>query len=227
MQPYFLPYIGYWQLMNEVDILVISDDTKYVKQSWINRNVIWIQGERRYLTLPIAKAGDNERINQRLIAPTFKPEDLQRKVIQDYRACKRPEIEDFFWEIFGYPSRDLTSYLKNSIKEIVKLLGISTEIILASSFGIPGNLVKQERIFFTAKYLGEKTYTNLPGGKSIYSSEEFNARSINLEFIHPNLSPYQTKINSFYPSLSILDLLFQAESFEVILNQINDYSIEN
>lgn len=227
MQPYFLPYIGYWQLLNEVDTLVISDDTKYIKQSWINRNVIWIQGERRYLTLPLAKAGDAEKICQRFISPTFEPKDLQRKVIQDYRACKQTEIEGFFYQIFEYPSRDLTSYLKNSIMEIVKLLGISIEILLASSIGIPENLVKEERIFFTSKYLGKNTYVNLPGGKSIYSRKEFGAKGINLEFIQPNLSPYQTKVNSFYPSLSILDLLFQAESFDIILNQVNDYSVED
>jgi hypothetical protein len=188
--------------------------------------VIWIQGERRYLTLPLAKAGDYEKISKRFIAPTFEPKDLQRKVMQDYRACKRSDIEEFFWEIFGYSNRDLTSYLKNSITEIMKLLGISTEILLASSIDIPETLVKQERIFFTAKYLGKKTYVNLPGGKSIYSSEEFNAKRVNLEFIKPNLSPYQTKVNEFYPSLSILDLLFQAKNFDVIINQINDYSVE-
>ena len=55
MQPYFFPYLGYFQLLAHVDVFVVYDDTQYVKQSWINRNRILEHGVAAYLTLPVAR----------------------------------------------------------------------------------------------------------------------------------------------------------------------------
>lgn len=64
MQPYFLPYIGYWQLLNAVDAYVILDDVNYIGRGWINRNRILIHGEPAYLNLPVSKASQNRKINE-------------------------------------------------------------------------------------------------------------------------------------------------------------------
>ena len=62
MQPYFMPYIGYWQLMNVVDTYVIYDDVNYIKRGWINRNRILIDGEPRYFNIPIQGVSQNKLI---------------------------------------------------------------------------------------------------------------------------------------------------------------------
>lgn len=64
MQPYFLPYIGYWQLLNAVDRYVVYDDVNFIKRGWINRNRILIEGKPAYFTLSILEASQNKRINE-------------------------------------------------------------------------------------------------------------------------------------------------------------------
>ena len=64
MQPYFVPYIGYWQLMNAVDKYVIYDDVNYIKGGWINRNRILVDGQPHYFNLPVLGASSNKKINE-------------------------------------------------------------------------------------------------------------------------------------------------------------------
>ena len=225
MQPYFVPYIGYWQLIEEVDLLVVSDDTKYTKQSWINRNIIWINGERRYLTLPIEKHSDNSKILDRQIAESFDSNEMWRKILHDYKKCENTQVEELVRTIIYFQEKNLVKFLLNSIYQIMDYLDISTEVILASELDIPTKLIRQERIFHVASRIGMNNYTNLPGGQFLYSHEEFQSHDLNLEFVVPKLSPYKTRINKFYPSLSILDLLFQAEGKDEINRQIKDYSV--
>src|SRR5581483_11840060 len=55
MQPYLFPYIGYFQLMHAVDRFVVADDLSYIKQGWINRNRLLINGEAAYFTVPLRR----------------------------------------------------------------------------------------------------------------------------------------------------------------------------
>ena len=64
MQPYFVPYIGYWQLMNAVDKYVIYDDVNFIKGGWINRNRILVNGQPKYFNIPIIGASPFKLINE-------------------------------------------------------------------------------------------------------------------------------------------------------------------
>ena len=64
MQPYFFPYLGYFQLINAVDKFVVLDDVNYINKGWINRNRILINGHATFMTLPLQKASQNKRINE-------------------------------------------------------------------------------------------------------------------------------------------------------------------
>lgn len=57
MQPYFMPYIGYWQLMNAVDQYVVYDDVNFIKGGWINRNRILLNGEAKYFNIQMTGGG--------------------------------------------------------------------------------------------------------------------------------------------------------------------------
>jgi hypothetical protein len=61
MQPYFFPYLGYWQLIDTVDYFVIFDDVNYIKRGWINKNRILHNGNIESITLPIQKASQNSK----------------------------------------------------------------------------------------------------------------------------------------------------------------------
>ena len=62
MQPYFFPYIGYWQLINIVDTFVIFDDVNFIKKGYINRNSILVGGQSQRCTLELIKASQNKLI---------------------------------------------------------------------------------------------------------------------------------------------------------------------
>jgi hypothetical protein len=62
MQPYFFPYLGYWQLIHAVDRFIIYDDVNYIKGGWINRNRLLINGEPSYITVPLNQSSSNKRI---------------------------------------------------------------------------------------------------------------------------------------------------------------------
>ena len=76
MQPYFFPYIGYFQLIAAVDVFVVYDNIKYTKKGWINRNRML--RERRadvMFSLPLKKASDSLDVRDREIAPDFQPRE--------------------------------------------------------------------------------------------------------------------------------------------------------
>ena len=64
MQPYFFPYIGYFQLINAVDIFVFYDDVNFIKKGWVNRNNVLVNGQAKLITVPLEGASQNLLINQ-------------------------------------------------------------------------------------------------------------------------------------------------------------------
>lgn len=90
MQPYFVPHLGYFQLIKEVDTIVLTDDYEYSKGGWINRNRIVSQGEIRYLTLPLEAGSDYSKIRERKISRDFVGEKSLNMVVEAYR--KKPHL---------------------------------------------------------------------------------------------------------------------------------------
>ena len=82
MQPYFLPYIGYWQLLNAVDQYVIYDDVNFINRGWINRNRILINGKPAYFNLPVLGASQNKLIREIKVNPDKKLMDKNLKTIE-------------------------------------------------------------------------------------------------------------------------------------------------
>ena len=87
MQPYFLPYIGYWQLINAVDKFVIYDNIQYTKKGWINRNRILNTDKDVYITIPLDKDSDYLDVDQRNISQCFDRMKLLNQVSQYYRKA--------------------------------------------------------------------------------------------------------------------------------------------
>jgi hypothetical protein len=87
MQPYFLPYIGYWQLIGAVDVFVVYDNIKYTKKGWINRNRFLRNGTEALFSLPLRKDSDFLDVNQRYLADSFHREDLINRFREAYRKA--------------------------------------------------------------------------------------------------------------------------------------------
>lgn len=215
-QPYFIPYLGYWQLLNLADIYVIGDEYKYIQRGWINRNHILNNGQPNWLILPLRKGSDNLLIKERELSD-IRSAQLIRKI--DYIYHKAPNFAEgmsIFTKIINYQETNLAKFLHHSIMTFVEYLDIKTQIIRPAD--IPGNtqFKRENRIYDQCARLGADTYINAIGGMELYDFEEFKKRGITLKFLKTRPIEYKQFNHPFVPNLSILDVIMFNSREEVI-----------
>ncbi|HZW12286.1 MAG TPA: WbqC family protein [Noviherbaspirillum sp.] len=227
MQPYLFPYLGYFQLMSAVDVFVLGDDLQYVKESWINRNRILMNGTDKLITFPLKKGKYLSRINERVLSDDFSAEadKLLRVIFNAYaRAPQYKKVIPFLEALFKYPEKSLAKYAEHSIRRIAEYLGIKTEIVIASDLCIGEVVDKQDRVIKTAKKLNGEVYINLIGGVDLYDFDLFEEHGLKLVFHRINDISYPQFGNEFVPLLSIIDVLMFNEMSEV-QRKLNCYSL--
>lgn len=165
MQPYFMPYLHYFNLIKTVDKFVILDDVNYIKKGWINRNQILINNQAYLFTIPILDLSQNKKIYDLNLSsdPKWKSKFL-RTMHQSY--SNSPEFYNFFpllEEIIYFPDSNLSSFIHNSIIKICKFLNIETEIIKSSKI-FNSRMTGEHRIIDLCQKLNCSEYLNLPGG---------------------------------------------------------------
>ncbi|RUR38704.1 hypothetical protein ELS18_07480 [Clostridium perfringens] len=209
MQPYFLPYIGYWQLLNAVDKYVIYDDVNFIKGGWINRNRMLVNGEPKLFNIQMQGASPNKLINEIEVSNNkVWKKKLLKTIENSYR--KAPFYTDVFpiiEEIINYDECNLAKYLANSIKKVCNYLNIETELIVSSTLYKDNSLKSQEKVIEICKELKATEYYNAIGGQELYSYENFEADGIKLSFLKTNEIIYKQFDNIFISNLSILDIL--------------------
>lgn len=208
MQPYFFPYISYFQMIAAVDTFIVYDNIQYTKKGWINRNRLLLNGRDVLFSLPLKSDSDYLDVCERELAADFKRDKLLNQIRGAYQrapyfASTFPLVED----IVRYEDNNLFSFLHNSIAAICKCLGIETEIIVSSTINIDHSLKNQDRVLALCEALGAKTYVNLIGGRELYSREAFQERGTDLKFITSKPFEYTQFGTGFLPWLSILDVM--------------------
>lgn len=208
MQPYFLPYIGYFQLINAVDVFVVYDNIKYTKKGWINRNRMLLNGTDLMFSLPLKKGSDSLDVVQRELAVDFDRIKLLNQIKGSYsRAPYFNHVYPLLERIVGYTENNLFHYLHHSIVEICIHLGIQTEIKISSTININHALKAQDKVIALCQTLGASTYINAIGGMELYDRKDFLARKIELNFIKAKPFEYQQFGDAFVPWLSIVDVM--------------------
>jgi hypothetical protein len=208
MQPYFLPYIAYWQLIAAVDFFVVYDNIKYTKKGWINRNRFLRNGVEDTFTLPLRKDSDFLDVNHRFLADSFDREDLVNRFREAYR--KAPEFSSVILLLEGIirnPESNLFAYIFASIQSVCDFLGIRTPLVVSSTIDCDHSLKSAERVQAICHALGAETYVNPVGGVELYAKEDFGARRIDLKFLKALPFEYPQSGNLFVPWLSIIDVL--------------------
>lgn len=208
MQPYFFPYIGYFQLIASVDLFIVYDNIKYTKQSWINRNRFLVNGEDVMLSLPLKKASDILNICERALAPDFNCDKLINQLYGAYR--KAPYFMQAFpliEQILRQEESNLFSFLYKSIFLLCQHLGITTKIRISSDISIDHAMKKQNKVLALCRAVGTDVYVNAIGGMELYSRADFLIDGINLKFIRSKPLTYQQFGKEFVPCLSIIDVL--------------------
>ena len=209
MQPYFFPYIGYWQLLNAVDIYVIYDDVNYIKGGWINRNRILAGGAPHYLNLPLAGASPNKKIHE---IEVNKNDRLLGKGLQTirYNYGKAPYFKDVYPVLeaaFSCGETNLAGFITESLKFVCSYLGIGTKMVISSALHKNNELKGQEKVLEICRILGADTYLNAIGGKELYSGDEFKRHGITLYFLKTGDIWYEQFGHPFQGNLSIIDVM--------------------
>lgn len=223
MQPYFLPYIGYFQLINAVDKYVIYDDVQFIKGGWINRNYILLNGEKHLINLLLSGASSNKKINE--IQAQLNQSKLIKTIESSYK--KAPMLEQvfpLFTKIIEFENLNLGRFLGNSLAEICKYLKIQTELVFSSELPKDNTLKGQDKVIGICKFLNANTYINAIGGQTLYNKSEFEKNNIKLNFLESKIKPYSQFKNEFVPGLSIIDVMM-FNSVEEINLMLDNYSL--
>ena len=206
MQPYFMPYIGYWQLMASVDKYVVYDDVNYIKGGWVARNNILMNGQAHMFTITLNGASPNKHFNEIEVLDNF---SKFRKTLQTYYS-KAPyfnEVMPILESVFNYENKNLGMFLYHSFQVVLDYLGINTELILSSTIDKRNELRAGEKVKHICHLLGADTYYNAIGGKELYDADDFAKNRITLKFLKTNAITYPQYNNEFVPNLSIIDVL--------------------
>ena len=208
MQPYFFPYIGYFQLINAVDLFIVYDNIKYTKKGWISRNRMLQQGRAVAFSLALRRGSDFLDVRDRELAADFDGGRLLNQIREAYRrapyfAQAFPVVE----QVMQYGDRNLFRFLHNSILKTCEYLGIGTEIAKSSDIQVDHSLKHQDKVVALCEKVGASLYVNAIGGMELYSREDFQARGIELKFIKPRPFEYRQFDNEFVPWLSIIDVM--------------------
>jgi hypothetical protein len=209
MQPYFLPYIGYFQLIAACDLFVVYDNIKYTKKGWINRNRMLRNGKDVMFSLPLQHDSDQLDIDRRTLAAAPDPHQWLAQLKGAYRhapcfAQTLPLLE----QIAQCREANLFRFLHHALLATCVHLGIQTPIRISSSVDIDHGLKGQDKVLALCNKLGASTYTNTVGGIELYSPQAFAERGIVLRFIRSRPLTYpQFGDAGFVPWLSIVDVL--------------------
>jgi hypothetical protein len=208
MQPYFLPYIGYFQLLASVDQFIMYDNIKYTKKGWINRNRMLLNGTDAIFSLPLKKGSDSLDVVERELAVDFDRSKLLNQFKGAYGRAPQFELTYPILErIVQYEEVSLFRYIYHSVVQLCEHLGIKTKIKISSEIAIDHELKGKDKVLALCKAAGADTYINTIGGVELYANDDFCIQGIDLQFIKARPFQYAQFGAPFVPWLSIVDVL--------------------
>ncbi len=207
MQPYFLPYIGYFQLINAVDKFIFYDDVNFIKNGWINRNRIIINNKINYLTVQLNGASSNKLINE------VEFTDNRNKLISTINlAYKRApyfnQVFPLINDILVFQTSSISELAIFSIEMVSEFLSINTIFEVSSlKYSDTKGLEKAERLKEICHRNEACKYINPIGGQGLYNKDDFRSANIDLHFLKTNFIKYKQFQHDFISNLSIIDVL--------------------
>jgi hypothetical protein len=212
MQPYLFPYLGYFQLMYAVDRFVVYDDVAFIKQGWINRNRILINGQPGYFNVPVKHASSFTSIRDTFIDDHPQSGRWAAKILKTLENAYRraPEFARVFPHleaVFLSGTDRIADLAVASLKTVAQLLDIRTDWVDSSTRYGNAHLKGEDRVLAICKAEDATEYINAAGGRELYSRARFEAAGVRLRFIQPASIEYTQFGPPFVPSLSIIDVL--------------------
>lgn len=230
MQPYFLPYLGYFSLIHATDKWVVFDDVQFIRHGWIERNrVLNSQKELSYIKVPLNKHSRGVFIKDLTINNNL---DWKKKIFDQLTSYKNKapyyyETLELLKEVFNENFESISTLNIHLLRAVCKHVGIPFNYLVFSEMNLnlrddvkhPGQWALQ-----ITKAIGGNVYINPVGGKDLFLESEFIQSNIKLLFCQNNLVRYEQNNLEFKAGLSIIDaLMFNSRS--EVLELIKKYKL--
>jgi hypothetical protein len=207
-QPQYLPWLGYFHKIDRADIFVLLDTVQFKKNEWQNRNKIKTAQGWQWLTVPVLYRYP-QLINEVTINNRVKWQHKQRQaILSNYKKAPYYEkLEEFFEDIFSSSWQFISQLNIETVKRLVKILGIDTPLYVASELGeLPQD--PDERLIAITKHFGPDAYLAGAGGRGYMDLDKYSQRGIKVifqDFKHP---VYGQLFGEFEPFMSVIDLIY-------------------
>jgi hypothetical protein len=210
LQSNYIPWKGYFDLINDADVFVYYDEVKYTKNDWRNRNKLYSANGEQWLTIPISKDAVHLKISEVRIEDKSWQELHHKSIYYAYKKAPffeqiAPLIDDVYLEHTWLSLSELNRYL---IETISRLIGIKTVFRDSKDFDLSGERV--ERLINILNQLDATEYISGPAAKGYLASSEklFEQNHIKLIYKdYSNYEPYTQMTTPFNHAVSIIDLL--------------------
>lgn len=208
-QSNYIPWKGYFDIINKADEFILYDDMQYTKNDWRNRNMIKTSSGPQWLTIPVRQENLHQTINQTQTTNSRWQSKHWKSIQHNYH--KAPYFKDYaplFEELYARTDETFLSRINyNFLMTVIRILGIQTKISWSSDYTLTGERV--ERLINLCRQTGSDTYLSSPAGKNYINVQDFHDQ--NIEILWMEYSGYP-EYNQFYPpfthQVSILDLIF-------------------
>ena len=211
MQSNYIPWKGYFDMINMVDEFILFDSVQYVKKNWRNRNKIKNVNGTQWLTIPvIVKDRFNQYICDTYVCDGYwRGKHLKTIKMTYQKAAHFSEYEEQLEEIYlSSTEKNLSLINKSFIEGINKMLGIDTRITFASDYGYVHTKGNNESILKLAKDAGASTLLNGPKAMEYMMDEQFAEVGIDLVWMDYSGYPeYHQLYGKFEHAITVLDLI--------------------
>jgi hypothetical protein len=230
MQPYFFPYIGYFQLINSVDRFILGDEVQYIYQGWINRNRILkpVNEGSCYIMIPVVKHSSKAVIKD---IHAVENNEWKEKVIRQFDHYKKKapfysSVRTLLTNCFAIEETNITRLNAICLKAVCDYIGIKYKVEIQSEMDFDYSMVHDtcERPIRMCEQMGATEYINPIGGQELYNRARFEAQNIKLSFFQSNPIVYDQNRSSFEPGLSILDVMMFNSASDIKL-MLNEYQL--
>lgn len=210
VQSNYIPWRGYFDLLNSVDEFILYDDMQYTKRDWRNRNIIKSPSGPIWLTIPVLVAGYRiQKIKDAVIADAAWAQKHWKCIVHCYSRAKyfrayAPELEALY---ASETNTRLSQINFRFITALARLLGITTKITWSMDYEVRGG--KTERLVNLCKQVKADEYKSGPAAKTYLDEALFIREGIKISYADYSGYPeYEQLYPPFESSVSIIDLIF-------------------
>lgn len=210
VQSNYIPWRGYFDLINSVDEFILYDDVQYTRRDWRNRNTIKSAAGVIWLTIPVEVKGKYfQKIRDTVVADKKWAHDHWRSVVHNYsKAAYFSEYEELFQDLYLGSEETLLSQINyRFIMAICRILGITITISWSMDYQLSGD--KTERLVNLCRQAGATNYISGPAAKAYLDESLFEREGISVAYMdYSGYREYAQLYPPFQSQVSIIDLIF-------------------